>query len=165
MNYDAENWNSVSNLLKGNFTELNSLTRTQIIDDAFNLARHGYIHYSLLFDLLTNWKTEETDYFPWHIVLQNLEFIYRNSVDLPSFRSVKVSPSILHCIPAGLNGIKSHSSSGLYNQPYHTAISANRSITDTRKVRSTEKTNQSLGLRIRHHLLHRKYEKIVHQPD
>lgn len=97
MNYDAENWNLVSNLLKENFTELSSLTRSQIIDDVFNLARYGYVHYSLLFELLTTWKTEETDYFPWKIVLDNLEFIYRNSVDLPSFRSVKVSLPIFHC--------------------------------------------------------------------
>lgn len=97
VNYDAENWNLVSNLLKENFTELSSLTRSQIIDDVFNLARCGYVHYSLLFELLTTWKTEETNYFPWKIVLDNLEFIYRNSVDLPSFRSVKVSLPIFHC--------------------------------------------------------------------
>lgn len=97
VNYDAKNWELIGDLMKENFTELHALTRCQIIDDVFHLARHGYVNYSLVFDLINNWKTKETSYIDWETVFQNIDFVYRNSADLPSFRSVKVTLSIFSC--------------------------------------------------------------------
>lgn len=76
--------------LKENFTDLSPITRTLLIDDAFNLARHGYLNYSIVFDLLNFWRTEETNFFSWKIVLQNIDFIYQHSTDLLLFKDIKV---------------------------------------------------------------------------
>lgn len=69
---------------------MNSITRSVIIDDAFNLAQNGHLNYSILIDLVDCWRSQETEYLPWKILLDNLNTIYQYAADLPVFKDMKV---------------------------------------------------------------------------
>ncbi|XP_015517541.2 uncharacterized protein LOC107222622 [Neodiprion lecontei] len=65
VNYDEQNWNLISEyLLTSNFTNISPINRAQLIDDAFNLARAGYLSYNIALSL-TRYLRQETDHVPW----------------------------------------------------------------------------------------------------
>lgn len=68
------------------------------MDDALNLAKYGYLNYSLIFKLLESWNEKEFEYLPWKAALVNLEFVYRNlpvnsgfNVSLNLFKIISIS--------------------------------------------------------------------------
>lgn len=59
MNYDTNNWKEIIAELTGhNFQWIHELNRAQLLDDSFNLARHGYLDFSIALDLLKYLKHE-----------------------------------------------------------------------------------------------------------
>lgn len=65
VNYDKENWQALANYLKSeNFTKIHPLSRSQLIDDALNLAKAGKLDYSVALDLF-DYLNQETDYIVW----------------------------------------------------------------------------------------------------
>lgn len=50
------------------------MSRAQIVDDAFNLARSGRIKYSKLFDIIEFLKYE-TSYYTWYVALEGFDFL------------------------------------------------------------------------------------------
>lgn len=143
VNYDSVNWDLIKALLKENFTNVNVLTRTTLIDDAFNLARFGYLNYSVVFELVNCWKDQETKYFPWKILLDNIEYIYQHSTDLAAFRDIKVRPIlskviinsqhyigttffllIVPCCEKNGSNFCLYLFPGLHNKPHHANVPA-----------------------------------------
>ncbi|XP_034941475.1 uncharacterized protein [Chelonus insularis] len=77
VNYDDRNWNMlISHLGSSAFNTIRPIARATLIDDAFNLARGGYIHYRIAFRLV-NYLTQEIEYEPWYVALKSLGFLQR----------------------------------------------------------------------------------------
>lgn len=75
VNYDEKNWDLLATYLKSddykNITEIN---RAQLIDDALNLARAGYLEYEHALKI-TLYLKQETDYIPWYAAARALNYL------------------------------------------------------------------------------------------
>lgn len=72
-NYAPDNWKAIIDSLHHNYTAIDKLTRATLIDDAFNLARNGYLNYSIVFELVNASRGRDADYLTWKSILYNLE--------------------------------------------------------------------------------------------
>ncbi|KAG6458903.1 aminopeptidase N [Manduca sexta] len=64
VNYDVENWVALARVLNNSHEIIHVLNRAQIVDDAFNLARNGRLHYKNAFEI-SRYLEMEKDYIPW----------------------------------------------------------------------------------------------------
>ncbi|XP_063991011.1 membrane alanyl aminopeptidase-like [Diachasmimorpha longicaudata] len=86
VNYDERNWNMLTaQLMSGGFDRIGSVARATLLDDAFNLARGGYINYSVPFHL-ARYLIDEVEYEPWLAATSSLDFLNKNFQDLPVLR-------------------------------------------------------------------------------
>ncbi|RXG53626.1 Aminopeptidase N, partial [Armadillidium vulgare] len=74
VNYDDSNWLRLKEQLLKNFSLIHRLNREQIIDDAFNLARIGYVEYDLPLGISDYMKMEK-DLTVWTTFLINFQYI------------------------------------------------------------------------------------------
>lgn len=76
VNYDTNNWKLITNFLhnKETFEKIAPSNRAQIIDDALNLARGGYLTYQIALDV-TKYLQHERDYVPWKSAINAINFI------------------------------------------------------------------------------------------
>lgn len=75
VNYDKENWQMlIKQLNQGNFKEVSTINRAQLIDDALNLARTGKLNYSTALDV-TSYLVRETEYLPWKAALTAMSYL------------------------------------------------------------------------------------------
>ncbi|XP_055679682.1 aminopeptidase N-like isoform X1 [Lutzomyia longipalpis] len=76
VNYDEENWRAIVTYLNDpmKFREIAPSNRAQLIDDALNLARGGYLSYVTALEV-TRYLHHETDYVPWKTAINGLTFI------------------------------------------------------------------------------------------
>ncbi|XP_025270276.1 aminopeptidase N-like [Camponotus floridanus] len=75
VNYDENNWKMLIDYLRSkNFKKIHAINRAALLDDAFNLARAGYVNYSIPFDIAT-YLIHETEYEPWVAAINNFNFL------------------------------------------------------------------------------------------
>lgn len=75
VNYDEKNWKMLIDYLRSkNFKKIHVANRAALLDDAFNLARAGYVNYSIPFDIAT-YLIHETEYEPWVAAINNFNFL------------------------------------------------------------------------------------------
>jgi len=74
VNYEPPQWDQLINQLDKNHQELHLTDRAGLIDDAFNLARGGYIKYTVALNI-TKYLAKEEEYVPWAAVDNNLDFL------------------------------------------------------------------------------------------
>lgn len=74
VNYEQPQWDQLINQLEKNHMKLDLTDRAGLIDDAFNLARGGYIKYTVPLNI-TKYLDREDEYVPWKAVDNNLGFI------------------------------------------------------------------------------------------
>lgn len=74
VNYDQHNWNLIVQQLLDDPREISVINRAQLIDDAFNLARAGFLDYSVTFNL-TRYLQNEIEYIPWKSAAIGLKFL------------------------------------------------------------------------------------------
>ncbi|XP_052891874.1 aminopeptidase N [Anopheles moucheti] len=76
VNYDERNWQLIVNHLqdKSKFKTIAASNRAQLIDDALNLARAGYLDYVVALNV-TRYLAHETDYVPWKAAIAALNYI------------------------------------------------------------------------------------------
>ncbi|XP_066591273.1 aminopeptidase N-like [Prorops nasuta] len=75
VNYDTINWMKLAKYLKmKDFEKIHRVNRASLLDDAFNLARAGYIDYLIPFNL-SAYLTQETDYEPWIAAINSFNFL------------------------------------------------------------------------------------------
>uniref|UniRef100_A0A182NCK3 Aminopeptidase N n=1 Tax=Anopheles dirus TaxID=7168 RepID=A0A182NCK3_9DIPT len=76
VNYDERNWQMVVTHLqdKNKFRTIAASNRAQLIDDALNLARAGYLDYAVALNV-TRYLVHETDYVPWKAAIAALNYI------------------------------------------------------------------------------------------
>lgn len=76
VNYDNTNWGLLSKYLRNSdkFMKIAPANRAQLIDDSLNLARSGYLSYTVALDM-TLYLKHETEYIPWRAAISCLNFI------------------------------------------------------------------------------------------
>ncbi|XP_055618476.1 aminopeptidase N [Toxorhynchites rutilus septentrionalis] len=76
VNYDHRNWEMIVNHLldRRKYSSIAPSNRAQLIDDALNLARGGYLNYSIALNV-TRYLIHETEYVPWKAAIASLNFI------------------------------------------------------------------------------------------
>ncbi|KFB52120.1 AGAP000131-PA-like protein [Anopheles sinensis] len=89
VNYEPSHWIKLAHVLNRNFHYLPYTTLAIIVDDALNLARLGLLNYSIAFNVVSFLKKNNEHYQPWKLALNNLEFVYHATEDLPNFRHVE----------------------------------------------------------------------------
>ncbi|XP_032913367.1 thyrotropin-releasing hormone-degrading ectoenzyme [Catharus ustulatus] len=65
VNYDTRNWKLLINQLTRNHEVISVSNRAGLIDDAFNLARAGYLPQNIPLEIM-RYLSEEKDFLPWH---------------------------------------------------------------------------------------------------
>lgn len=90
VNYEESYWMKIINAIHDNHQLFPTYTRAILADDAINLAQYGYLNFSIAFNIINCWRYSEYAYLPWKVVLDNLEFIYRNSFGLENFEHFNV---------------------------------------------------------------------------
>lgn len=77
VNYDQLSWSRIIAALQSSeFENIHELNRAQIIDDLLNLARSGYVEYSLALDA-TLYLGQELNHLPWRAFFNGLTFLNR----------------------------------------------------------------------------------------
>ncbi|KAH9512381.1 hypothetical protein Btru_039358 [Bulinus truncatus] len=71
VNYDLENWKALTDQLQEDHKVIPVINRAQIINDAWNLAKGGYLSMDVAFSTL-DYLDKETDYQPWLAVRREL---------------------------------------------------------------------------------------------
>ncbi|VVC40908.1 Hypothetical protein CINCED_3A014501 [Cinara cedri] len=74
VNYDADNWDSLTRQLNNNPADIHVLNRAQLIDDSFALAKAGQLNYSVALSL-SNYLKNETDAIPWYSAMNSLSYL------------------------------------------------------------------------------------------
>ncbi|EEZ99313.2 aminopeptidase-like protein [Tribolium castaneum] len=75
VNYDIHNWNLLIRQLFLNPSEIPVASRSQLIDDAFELAQMEILNYSIPLRLTKYLTWKESNYIPWTTALNSLEEI------------------------------------------------------------------------------------------
>ncbi|XP_053685993.1 aminopeptidase N-like [Sabethes cyaneus] len=76
VNYDPQTWESLIYNLYENTKSIDKLSRSQLIDDAMNLAHAGRLDYNTAFKLF-EYLQHEVEYVPWATANANLKFLKR----------------------------------------------------------------------------------------
>ncbi|XP_041766719.1 uncharacterized protein LOC121590789 [Anopheles merus] len=76
VNYDERNWQMIVRHLqdRNKYKTIAASNRAQLIDDALNLARAGYLDYGVALNV-TRYLVHETDYVPWKAAIAALNYI------------------------------------------------------------------------------------------
>lgn len=74
VNYDARNWELLTNQLLTDHAAISTVNRAQIMDDAFGLAEAGILDYDIVMKL-TTYLQNEREYLPWQAALSSLGYI------------------------------------------------------------------------------------------
>ncbi|XP_076290084.1 aminopeptidase N isoform X2 [Lasioglossum baleicum] len=83
VNYDEKNWRLLINsLISKDFKKIHQVNRASLIDDAFNLAKAGYLDYSIPFNL-SSYLIQELDYEPWLAAVNNFKFLEKMLRSVP----------------------------------------------------------------------------------
>jgi len=73
VNYDNQNWNLIINGLKENSSQFPLVSRAQLIDDSFSLARSGDLNVKIPLDLST-YLCQELNYIPFSSFSTNIQY-------------------------------------------------------------------------------------------
>lgn len=95
VNYDANNWELITNALINNLSSIDRLNRAQLIDDAYWLARSGRLDIEVLMKLLTYLK-DETEYAPWTAANNVLSYFNGKLRGTPAYKDFTVSANQRH---------------------------------------------------------------------
>ena len=85
VNYDRLNWQMIINQLnKESFTNISTINRAQLIDDALNLARAGKLDYTTALDV-TSYLAHETEYLPWKAAFTAMHYLDDMLFKMPGY--------------------------------------------------------------------------------
>lgn len=84
VNYEAKLWDRLINVLNSaSYSNIHHLSRGQLIDDAFSVAKAEQLPYTTVFRIL-QYLSRETHFFPWLMADEGLTWIDRLLTDTPS---------------------------------------------------------------------------------
>nr|CAD7455286.1 unnamed protein product [Timema tahoe] len=85
VNYDATNWALIAaHLNSDSFEQIPPVNRAQLLDDVFNLARAGYVDYTLVLQMV-KYLERETDYVSWYAAFSGLNYVDKRMRGAPSY--------------------------------------------------------------------------------
>lgn len=84
VNYDDENWQALSKQLEDDHKQLSTSDRSNLIDDAFELAKANLLSQIKALDM-TKYLTSEKEYVPWITALSSLSYIGELLLTLPGY--------------------------------------------------------------------------------
>ncbi|XP_055705019.1 aminopeptidase N-like [Phlebotomus papatasi] len=88
--YDKKNWDLlIDHLTSEKFTDIHTLNRAQLIDDALDLAWSGDQEYSIALRIVEYLK-QEREYIPWKTALENLAAVNRMLKRTPQYGFFKM---------------------------------------------------------------------------
>ena len=76
-------------------TMLPPVTRAQLLDDAMNLARAGFVDYDVALNLTQYLATRETDLIVWKAALRNFRYLDTMLRETPAYGILLVSTSLI----------------------------------------------------------------------
>ncbi|KAJ8974038.1 hypothetical protein NQ317_015852 [Molorchus minor] len=90
VNYDEIMWNRLIYSLKhkDQISTIDVLSRAQLVDDIFNIARTGDVRYQLAFDLI-DYLQYETEYYPWYSAFNVFSYILGKTGDVETEDNLK----------------------------------------------------------------------------
>ena len=74
VNYDQANWALIADQLLNDHLGIHLMNRAQLLDDAFNVAKAGFLDYRVALDQ-TLYLVEETEYIPWSAAISGFGYI------------------------------------------------------------------------------------------
>lgn len=90
VNYDQRNWQLLSAALRSGAVR-SPITKAQLIDDAFNLAKASNLDYSYALGLTTCVIDGEDSKIVWDLILNNMAFLKYNLMYVPGYEYFLVS--------------------------------------------------------------------------
>lgn len=85
MNYNVDNWNAIIDDLNSNtFHIIHVLNRAQLLDDSFNLAKSGYLDFSIALNIL-KYLQREYELMPLTDGFRVIEFLLTRLTDEPFY--------------------------------------------------------------------------------
>ncbi|KAM8960785.1 aminopeptidase Q [Pelodytes ibericus] len=87
-NYDKNNWNQLIKQLQKDHKIIPVVNRAQLIEDAFVLAKSGYIEFETALDL-TKYLEKEAELIVWHIVLKYMMSSKKPFINYNTFPLIK----------------------------------------------------------------------------
>ncbi len=89
VNYDERNWNLIWAQLLHELSQIPTISRAQIVDDAFNLARADLLPYRTAMNL-ANYLKKEDEYLPWKSAFDAFQYIDSMLASTPTYEAFKV---------------------------------------------------------------------------
>lgn len=120
MNYNADNWNAIINTLNSYaFHIIHVLNRAQLLDDSFNLAKSGYLDFSIALSVL-KYLHREYELMPITDGLKSIEFLL-TTLDVQPFYAdlVPIMRNILDEIYLRVNNDSHPEYPRLFPDNYH----------------------------------------------
>lgn len=110
MNYPAEDWDRLADLLARDHSALGPMDRASLLNDAFSLAESGHIGYTVPL-AMTRYLEQETHLVPWDTVydkLVGMAVLLRRTPAYPKFRAYVVDLVAPHYARLGWRDDGSH---------------------------------------------------------
>ncbi|XP_071569022.1 aminopeptidase N [Temnothorax nylanderi] len=140
VNYDEDNWKMLIRYLKSNnFKNIHVINRAALLDDSFNLARAGYVNYSVPFDL-ARYLRRETEYEPWVAAVNNFNFLNHILACSPRVQRLfqNYANRLLRPISGLLNFMESPVDSSITKLRQELILSAACSVNNDRCLRTSK---------------------------
>lgn len=81
-------------------TAIHVLNRAQLLDDSFNLAKGGYLNYSVFLNL-TKYLVKENSIIPWYTAKAGLSYMFTRIWEIrkQGFENLEVQSTLLNLSP------------------------------------------------------------------
>jgi hypothetical protein len=83
VNYDERNWNLIWAQLLHDPKQISTISRAELVDDAFHLARADLLPYRMALNL-ANYLRKEKEYLPWRSAFDVFQYIDTMLTRMPS---------------------------------------------------------------------------------
>ena len=89
VNYDTDNWNAIINVLDSStYRSIHILNRAQLLDDSFNLAKSGYLDFTINLNIL-KYLRREYELVPITAGFKAIQFMLSHLDDQPFYEDFK----------------------------------------------------------------------------
>ncbi|XP_070503481.1 aminopeptidase N-like [Chironomus tepperi] len=89
VNYDTDNWNAIINVLDSStYSTIHFLNRAQLLDDSFNLAKSGYLDFTINLNIL-KYLRREYELVPITAGFKAIQFMLSHLNDQPFYEDFK----------------------------------------------------------------------------
>lgn len=124
MNYNEDNWNAIINVLNGNtFHIVHVLNRAQLLDDSFNLAKAGYLDFSIALNLLTKYLHREYELMPITDGFRTIEFLLMYLDEQPFYADLlDILQNVLDEIYVRVNNASHAEYPSTFSDNYHQMV-------------------------------------------